>query len=95
MNWLQKPSTTGGIIYLVSTGMLVVGLAIVAVGRWRSGVTLMGLGFALAFAMRIVLPDQRAGMLRVRRRIIDLAVLAVCAGLMLVLAVIIPGRPIR
>lgn len=93
MNLLKKPSTTGGIIYLVCVAMMVFGLAIVGVGRWRQGVTLMGLGFGLAFTMRLVLPEQLAGMLHVRRRLIDLAVLATCGGLMLVLAVVIPNRP--
>lgn len=93
MNWFKKPSTTGGIIYLVCVGLLVAGLAVVAAGPWREGVTLMGLGFTLALVMRLVLPDQRAGMLRVRHRVIDLMVLGGCAGLMLALAVIIPDRP--
>jgi len=93
VNWLKRPSTTGGIIYLVCAGMLLVGLAVVAAGPWRSGVTLMGISFALAFVMRMVLPDKHAGMLRVRRRLIDMAVLAVCGGLMLALAVLIPNRP--
>lgn len=93
MNWLQKPSTTGGIVYLICVGMLVAGLVVVAAGPWRSGVTVMGLGFALAFVVRLVLPTHRAGMLRVRRRLIDMAVLGTCAVLMLTLAVIIPNRP--
>ncbi len=93
MNWLKKPSTTGGIVYLVGVGMLVAGLLLVAFGAWRSGVTVMGLGFGLAFVMRMVLPDDRAGMLRVRRRLIDLVTLAMCAGLLLSLAVLIPNRP--
>ena len=93
MNWLKKPSTTGGIFYLVCVGMVVVGLGAVALGAWRSGSTLMGLGFGLAFVMRMVLPDDRAGMLRVRRRLIDLATLGVCSGLLLALAVLIPNRP--
>ena len=43
--------------------------------------------------MRMVLPDDRAGMLRVRRRLIDLVTLAMCSGLLLSLAVLIPNRP--
>lgn len=93
MNWFKKPSTTGGIFYLICVGVVIAGLAVAAAGPWREGVTLMGLGFGLALVMRLVLPDQRAGMLRVRHRIIDLMVLAACAGLMLALAVIIPDRP--
>lgn len=92
MNWLKRPSTTGGIGYLISVGVIAAGLAVVALGQWRTGATVMGLGFGFAFVVRLVLPDSRAGMLRVRSRLIDLALLALCSGVFLVLAVIIPGQ---
>jgi hypothetical protein len=90
--WLRKPSTTGGIIYLIALGMLAVGGVLVALDNWRTGVSLMGAAFGVAFVGRLVLPDERAGMLRVRRRIIDLIGLAVCAGSLLVLAAVIPTQ---
>jgi hypothetical protein len=93
VNWLKKPSTTGGIFYLVVVGMLLAGLLLVALNAWRAGVVVMGLGFGLAFLMRLVLPDNHAGMLRVRRRLFDLATLAMCSGVMLAMAVLIPNRP--
>ena len=92
MNWLKKPSTTGGIIFLVVLGLVVVGLGVVAVGAWRQGVTLMGLSLLFACAMRAVLPDERAGMLRVRRRFVDLTTLALCGGVLLAMATLIPDR---
>jgi hypothetical protein len=95
VNWLKKPSTTGGIFYLVVVGMLVAGLVLVALNAWRRGVGVMGFGFGLAFVMRMVLPDHHAGMLRVRRRLVDLATLAMCSGVMLAMAVLIPNRPNR
>lgn len=95
MNWLKKPSTTGGIFYLVGVGLLVAGLVLVGVGHWRSGATVMGGAFGLAFLLRMILPDARAGMLRVRRRLVDLATLAMCSGVMLAMAVLIPDRPTR
>lgn len=93
MRIFQKPSTTGGIFYLITTGLVLAGLVLVAIGPWRTGSTVMGVGFGLAFVMRAVLPDDRAGMLRVRRRLVDLATLALCSGLFLTLAVIIKNRP--
>jgi hypothetical protein len=90
VNWLHKPSTTGGIIYLISLGILMIGVGLIAVGTWRSGVTAMGAAFAMAFVGRLVLSDERAGMLHVRRRGVDLAGLAVCAGSLLILAATIP-----
>ena len=92
MNWLKKPSTTGGIIYLVVVGIVLAGLVLVAAGVWRTGVVTMGTAFGLAFAARAVLPDERAGMLRIRRRFVDLTAMAICCGSMLVLAAVIPYR---
>ncbi len=91
MNWLKKPSTTGGIIYLLVLGVLLAGLVTVAAGEWRTGVVMMGGGFGLAFAGRAVLPEERAGMLRVRRRYVDLTTLAICCGGILTLAALIRG----
>ena len=93
MNWLQKPSTTGGIIYLTVVVMLLAGLVVVLLGGWRSGVALMGASFGVAFVARTVLPDSRAGMLRVRHRVVDLTAMGVCCVAMFVLSVVIPNRP--
>ncbi len=92
MNWLKKPSTTGGIIYLAVIAALLVGLGLVGAGVWRTGVSVMGASFGLAFAARAVLPDERAGMLRIRRRYVDLTTMAVCSAGMFVLAAAIPSR---
>ena len=92
MHWLQRPSTTGGLVYLVVAGTLVVGLGIVAVGPWRTGVSVMGAALAVAFVARAVLPDERAGMLRIRRRFVDLTTLAVCAAGMFALVAAIPSH---
>jgi hypothetical protein len=92
VNWLKRPSTTGGIVYLVVAGTLVIGLGIVAVGPWRTGVSVMGAALTLAFVARAVLPDQRAGMLRIRRRYVDLTTLAVCAAGMFALVIAIPSH---
>jgi hypothetical protein len=92
VNWLQRPSTTGGLVYLVVAGALVVGLAIVAAGPWRTGVSVMGAALAVAFVARAVLPDERAGMLRIRRRFVDLTTLAVCSAGMFALVAAIPNH---
>jgi hypothetical protein len=92
VNWLQKPSTTGGIVYLVVVAMMVGGLVLVLVGGWRSGVAVMGASFGVAFVARTVLPDDRAGMLRVRRRAVDLTAMGICCVGILVLAAVIPNH---
>ena len=59
-------------MYLVVCGAGAIGIAVIAFGPWRRGVTIMGLGLLLAGAMRLVLSDHEAGMLRVRRgRFVD------------------------
>jgi len=93
VNWLKKPSTTGGIIYLVVLAVLFVGLGIVTYGAWRTGTSVMGVAFGVAFVSRAVLPEERAGMLRVRRRYVDLTALGICCAGMIVLAAAIPSRP--
>ena len=92
MNWLKRPSTTGGLVYLLVAGTLAVGLAIVVLGPWRTGVVLMGGALSVAFVARAVLPDERAGMLRIRRRLVDLTTLAVCAAGMFALVAAIPSQ---
>jgi hypothetical protein len=92
VNWLQRPSTTGGLVYLVVVGALMIGLAIVALGPWRTGVSVMGGALAVAFVARAVLPDERAGMLRIRRRLVDLTTLAVCSAGMFALVGAIPSH---
>jgi Protein of unknown function (DUF3017) len=90
VNWLRKPSTTGGIVYLIGLGTITIGVALVAVGQWRTGVTAMGMAFVLGFVARLVLSEERAGMLHVRRRGVDLVGLAICAASLLILVAIIP-----
>lgn len=92
MTLLQKPSTMGGVIYLIVLTVLLVGLGIVIAGAWRTGIVVMGASLGLAFVARAVLPEEHAGMLRVRRRFVDLAALAVCCVGMIVLAAVIPTR---
>jgi uncharacterized membrane protein YwaF len=68
-------------------------LAVVAVGllaisfaseHWLRGVVIIASGFGVAAVLRLVLPDERAGLLRIRRRSFDVA----CFGVVSVLAVI-------
>jgi hypothetical protein len=92
VNWLKKPSTTGGVVYLSVLAAVLTGIAVAATGAWRLGITMVGASFCVAFLARSVLPDERAGMLRIRRRFVDLTTIAFCALGMLVLAAVIPGR---
>lgn len=89
----RRPQTFGGLVYLVVVAATLVGLAIAASGAWRSGVSWMGAGLVGGSAVRLVLPEQRSGMLRVRRRWSDVLLLAAAGIALLVLAVVVPDQP--
>ncbi len=89
----RRPQTLGGMVYLVVVAMAVVGLAIVALGAWRTGISWLGGGLVVGAIARLLLPEQRSGMLRVRRKAVDLVMLAACGTTMIVLAAVIPNQP--
>lgn len=89
----RRPQTFGGIVYLVVVAMALIGLALTAAGAWRTGVSWMGAGLLVGSLARLVLPERRAGMLRVRRRTADVAMLTLAGVALLVLAAVVPDQP--
>ena len=71
--------------------VLAVGFALVVVHHWRRGLVVIGCGIALAAVLRGALPPRRAGLLAVRGRVLDTAVLAVLGVAVLFLASIVRG----
>ena len=61
---------------------------------FRAGAVLFALSVLWAFVLRLVLSDKAAGLLRVRRRRIDLTVLLTLGITLLVLALVVPHRNI-
>ncbi len=59
--------------------VILAGLAVVASGHFRRGTVVLSFGVALALFLRLLLPGREAGMLRVRSKRIDVAVLSVLA----------------
>jgi hypothetical protein len=53
---------------------------------WRRGALLIGIGVGAAAALRLVLPDDRAGLLVLRSRRLDFATMATVAMVMLYIA---------
>ena len=92
MSWLKTPSTTGGAIYLCVLAAAMIGVGVAATGAWRTGVAAVGVSLGVAFFARMLLPDSRVGMLRIRRRFVDLATMALCGLGLVVLAIVIPSR---
>ena len=65
-------------------------LFVVAFVNFRSGAILLSLSVLLAFALRLRLPDSAAGFLKIRRRRVDLTVLATLGTFLLILALVVP-----
>lgn len=67
-----------------------VSLAIVAIDRFRLGSLLLAASLVLAFLLRLVLPSDRAGMLAVRSKKVDLVVLGVLAAALAIITISVP-----
>ncbi|MBO9524063.1 MAG: DUF3017 domain-containing protein [Nocardioidaceae bacterium] len=89
----RRPSTFGGLIYLVVVAVTLVGFGLVAFGPWRRGIALVGVAFVFASGMRLFVNEDEAGMLRVRGRIFDVVALAGVGITLIVLAANIPDQP--
>lgn len=89
----RRPSTFGGLIYLVVVATTIVGLSLVAFGPWRRGIALVGVAFLFASGMRLVINEEEAGMLRVRGRWFDVTALAGAGVALIALATNIPDQP--
>ena len=85
------PSTVGGYVYLGVLTAAIVGLGLVGFGHWRVGIIVLAAGMGAASLGRAVLRTKDAGMLAVRNRWFDVALLALTAGALWILAVTVPG----
>ena len=75
----------------VYAGLLASMLVVVWVD-FRIGAILLALSVLWAFVLRWALPDASVGLLRIRRRRVDLTVLATLGTLLMVLALVVPHR---
>lgn len=89
----RYPSTLGGLVYLVVLAVSAIGLVVVVQGSWRVGVKWIAAGLLAAAVVRLLIPAQQAGMLAVRRRPLDAAVLAFLGVALWVLSTSIPNQP--
>ncbi len=71
---------------------LLVGLGTVKLHHFRAGCYLVALAMVGAAALRLVLPARRAGLLVVRSRPLDVAVLATLGVAVLLLAKVVPAQ---
>lgn len=64
-------------------GIFVVALMLVVAGFWRRGAFLIGVAVGVAAALRLVLPEDRAGLLVVRSRSLDFATTTTISSIMI------------
>lgn len=89
----RKPRTPGGMVYLVVLAVTLGGIVAVAVGRWQLGLAGMGAAFLAGALARLALSEDAAGMLKVRRKLVDVLSLALIGAGLVALALVIPVQP--
>lgn len=75
----------------VYAGLLLAMVVVVWID-FRIGAVLLALSVLWAFVLRWKLPDAQAGLLRIRRRRVDLTVLATLGVILMILALVVPHR---
>jgi len=78
---------------VISVAVASVGLLVTVVDGWRDGVVLFACGVLLAGVLRLLLSDDQAGLLRVRRRPFDVLALFGMGAAVLVLGLLVPDLP--
>ena len=89
----RYPSTIGGGIFLVVLAVVIGALVVVLVGPWRTGIQIIGGALRAAALARLLLSPRDAGMLAVRFKALDVAVLVALGAALIALAVSIPDQP--
>ena len=89
----RYPSTIGGAFYLLVLAVTAVGVGIVIYGAWRTGIRVMGGALVFAAGVRLLLSGRDAGMLAVRHKALDAAILVVLGAALIILAGSIPDQP--
>jgi hypothetical protein len=89
----RYPSTIGGAFYICVLLVTLAGLVVVAMGDWRAGVRIMGGALIAASVARVLLSPRDAGMLAVRHKALDTAMLAGLGAALMFLVTSIPDQP--
>jgi hypothetical protein len=70
------------------------GLGVAALGPWRTGLIVMGCALFAGALARLVIADELAGMLKVRRKTLDVCFLTAVGAGLVTLAIVVPRPPI-
>lgn len=77
----------GGQWPILAVGLIfVLAFVLVVAGYWRRGALVIAIGVGVAAALRLALTEDRAGLLVVRSRVIDVATTATVSAVMLYIA---------
>ncbi len=90
----RYPSTIGGLCYLAVLAVVGVGLYVAGTGEWRDGAKWIGAALIGAAVLRLVLRTRDAGMLAVRHRFVDAALLSAVGAAVIFLSESIPNQPL-
>lgn len=77
--------------FLLVMAVVAVGVTLIVMYYWRRGTTMIGGALLLAAALRLVLPDERAGLIVVRKRPVDVLVYTVFGVMVLYVSLSIEG----
>lgn len=86
------PARLGGVVFLLVLALTVIGVIVAALGSWRWGTRLVGISLLVGAVARTVIPQEAAGMLAVRRKLVDVPVLLLLGTAIAVLSVSIPDQ---
>jgi hypothetical protein len=75
---------------LAVLALVAAGLVAVSLSAWQTGVLVIGLGLLLGAGLRLALPARSAGLLVVRSRAVDAAVLLALGFALVLLANTVP-----
>ena len=89
----RYPSTIGGMFYLLVLVAVGAAITVASLHEWRTGIRVMGGALVLGAIVRLVRRSRDAGMLAVRHKVLDAAILLVLGGLLIFLAGSIPDQP--
>lgn len=86
-----RPPSQWPLLFVVLGVVAGLAVAFVSEHSWRLGALLIGASLGVGALERIALPNRRAGLLQVRNKPFDVAVLALTGTAIVVLALIVPG----
>ncbi|NYG60206.1 asparagine N-glycosylation enzyme membrane subunit Stt3 [Nocardioides daedukensis] len=89
---VTKPRTLGGLVYLGVLAGALTGVVVAALGPWRVGVSVLAVSMLLGAGARLMIPEANTGMLKVRNRYVDAAILVAMGVAIIVLATTIPDQ---